>query len=54
MKQEEQYIGLIEKIADCLARDGRYQEADGLYSKLVKMKQCWGLNTLILWTAWRT
>jgi nucleoside phosphorylase/tetratricopeptide (TPR) repeat protein len=37
--QQERYIELIENIANCLASDGRYQEAEVLYSDLVKIRQ---------------
>ncbi|EED18934.1 kinesin, putative [Talaromyces stipitatus ATCC 10500] len=32
--QEEDYLNLTEKIADCLTSDGRYREAELLYKKL--------------------
>ncbi|KAB8069867.1 hypothetical protein BDV29DRAFT_161039 [Aspergillus leporis] len=37
--QQEQYLHLIAKIADCLASDGRYHEAEVLYNKLMKIYQ---------------
>ncbi|RHZ67121.1 uncharacterized protein CDV56_100005, partial [Aspergillus thermomutatus] len=35
----KQNIDLVERIADCLASDGRYQEAEGLYKKLMEINQ---------------
>ncbi|EED15621.1 kinesin light chain, putative [Talaromyces stipitatus ATCC 10500] len=37
--QEEIYLDLTEKIADCLFSDGRYQEAEVLYRKLMTISQ---------------
>ncbi|KAL4946532.1 hypothetical protein BDV06DRAFT_87047 [Aspergillus oleicola] len=37
--QQEQYLDLIEKIADCLASDGRYHEAEVLYNKLTRINR---------------
>ncbi|EED11810.1 kinesin light chain, putative [Talaromyces stipitatus ATCC 10500] len=37
--QEENYLDLTEKIADCLFIDGRYQEAEVLYRKLMTIYQ---------------
>ncbi|KAE8413586.1 hypothetical protein BDV36DRAFT_27700 [Aspergillus pseudocaelatus] len=37
--QQEQYIDLVEKIADCLASDGRYHEAEVLYNELMRIHQ---------------
>jgi nucleoside phosphorylase/tetratricopeptide (TPR) repeat protein len=36
---EHNYLGLIEKVADCLLSDGRNQEAELLYQKLIKINQ---------------
>jgi tetratricopeptide (TPR) repeat protein len=35
--QEDKYLALTEKIADCLASDGRWQEAEVLYIKLIRI-----------------
>jgi nucleoside phosphorylase/tetratricopeptide (TPR) repeat protein len=37
--QEHNYLDLTEKIANCLASDGRYQEAEALYTKLTEINQ---------------
>ncbi|KAB8237922.1 uncharacterized protein BDW43DRAFT_321109 [Aspergillus alliaceus] len=37
--QQEQYLHLIEKIADCLGSDGRYHEAEVLYNRLISINQ---------------
>jgi nucleoside phosphorylase/tetratricopeptide (TPR) repeat protein len=37
--QENNYLGLIENVADCLDSDGRYQEAEVLYMKLMRINQ---------------
>ncbi|KAB8235186.1 uncharacterized protein BDW43DRAFT_299123 [Aspergillus alliaceus] len=37
--QREQYVDLVAKIAGCLSSDGRYHEAEVLYSDLLKIKQ---------------
>jgi nucleoside phosphorylase/tetratricopeptide (TPR) repeat protein len=37
--QESNYLGLIQNIADCLNSDGRYQEAEVLYIKLMRINQ---------------
>ncbi|EED16135.1 kinesin, putative [Talaromyces stipitatus ATCC 10500] len=37
--QGDNYLGLTEKIAGCLASDGRYQEAEILYKKLTRINQ---------------
>ncbi|GAM44062.1 hypothetical protein TCE0_060f19382 [Talaromyces pinophilus] len=37
--QEHNYLGLIKNIADCLSSDGRYQEAEVLYAKLMRINQ---------------
>ncbi|QKX63759.1 uncharacterized protein TRUGW13939_10930 [Talaromyces rugulosus] len=36
---EHNYLGLIEKVADCLVSDGRHQEAEILYQKLIRINQ---------------
>ncbi|GIJ92163.1 hypothetical protein Asppvi_011139 [Aspergillus pseudoviridinutans] len=35
----KEYMDLIKKIADCLYRDGRWHEAEVLYTDLIKIKQ---------------
>ncbi|KAF7173406.1 hypothetical protein CNMCM6106_007488 [Aspergillus hiratsukae] len=35
----KQNVDLVERIADCLASDGRYQEAEVLYKKLMEINQ---------------
>ncbi|CRG92730.1 hypothetical protein PISL3812_09796 [Talaromyces islandicus] len=37
--QENNYLDLIKRIAGCLASDGRYQEAEAFYTKLIKINQ---------------
>ncbi|KAE8363797.1 P-loop containing nucleoside triphosphate hydrolase protein [Aspergillus caelatus] len=37
--QQEQYVNLIERIADCLDSDGRYHEAEVLYRTLMRINQ---------------
>ncbi|KAF5857536.1 hypothetical protein ETB97_005675 [Aspergillus alliaceus] len=37
--QQEQYLHLTEKIADCLGSDGRYHEAEVLYNRLMRINQ---------------
>jgi tetratricopeptide (TPR) repeat protein len=37
--QQEQYINLMRKIADCLRSDGRYHEAEVLYQELMRINQ---------------
>ncbi|EED14471.1 kinesin light chain, putative [Talaromyces stipitatus ATCC 10500] len=37
--QENNYLNLTRKVADCLASDGRYQEAEVLYKKLMTINQ---------------
>jgi nucleoside phosphorylase/tetratricopeptide (TPR) repeat protein len=39
VEQENNHLGLTEKVADCLASDGRYQEAEALYKKLMNINQ---------------
>ncbi|KAL4990291.1 hypothetical protein BDW68DRAFT_194829 [Aspergillus falconensis] len=39
IEQQEQYTDLIQKTADCLARDGRFHEAEALYIKLLRIDQ---------------
>jgi tetratricopeptide (TPR) repeat protein len=39
VSQENNYLGLTKNVADCLASDGRYQEAELLYMKLMKINQ---------------
>ncbi|KAL4811582.1 hypothetical protein BDW67DRAFT_41010 [Aspergillus spinulosporus] len=39
MKQQEQHTNLIKKVADCLASDGRYYEAEALYRELLELDQ---------------
>ncbi|EED24533.1 kinesin, putative [Talaromyces stipitatus ATCC 10500] len=37
--KEGDYLDLIEKIANCLSSDGRYQEAEVLYKKLMRINE---------------
>ncbi|KAL4974760.1 purine and uridine phosphorylase [Aspergillus desertorum] len=37
--QLEQYMGVVQRISDCLASDGRYHEAEVLYSKLMRINR---------------
>ena len=37
--QWKEYIDLIQNIADCLYRDGRWNEAEVLYTELIRIKQ---------------
>jgi nucleoside phosphorylase/tetratricopeptide (TPR) repeat protein len=37
--QEYRYLDLTGKVADCLASDGRYQEAEVFYNKLMRINQ---------------
>ncbi|KAE8362700.1 purine and uridine phosphorylase [Aspergillus caelatus] len=47
--QQEQYIDLVEKIADCLASDGRYHEAEEkLQDALALIKKCSELRSKVL------
>ncbi|EED13293.1 kinesin light chain, putative [Talaromyces stipitatus ATCC 10500] len=39
LNKRTKYLDLTERIADCLASDGRYQEAEVLYKKLVGVNQ---------------
>jgi tetratricopeptide (TPR) repeat protein len=37
--RERNYLDLTERIADCLLSDGRYQEAEVIYKKIVRINQ---------------
>ncbi|KAL5043112.1 hypothetical protein BDW71DRAFT_210570 [Aspergillus fruticulosus] len=39
IEQQEQYTNLIQKIADCLASDGRFYGAEALYKELLEIDQ---------------
>ncbi|KAJ0420271.1 hypothetical protein BJY00DRAFT_141637 [Aspergillus carlsbadensis] len=39
VKEQEDYVNLIQNVADCLASDGRYFESEVLYNRLLEMNE---------------